>query len=118
MAKGLRNASASLSAAPRVAVTMLLLCPPIAWTGSHKKAPSSEPPPVRATLKPSATIPLEPLGFAAPAAFYLGTRNSLVSLDFLDEDHLLLTFRIPGLIHRDHPDAPTAEHQDRQVRAV
>lgn len=118
MAKRFSGASAAVVAAPRLAVTALVLCPMIAWSGSHKKTAPPEPQAVRATVKPSATIPIEPLGFSAPATFYLGTRNSLVSLDFLDEEHLLLTFRVPGLIHRDHPDVPTVEHQDRQVRAI
>ena len=118
MSKQFRGASASVVAIPCVAVTILLVCPLIALGGSHKKTAPPEQPPVRATLKPSATIPIEPLGFSAPATFYLGMRNSLVSLDFLDEDHLLFTFRVPGLIHRDHPDVPDPEHRDRQVRAV
>jgi len=119
MAKQFRGASASVVATPCLAVTILLLCPLIASAGSHRKTAPPEPPPVRATLKPSATIPIEPLGFSAPAAFYLGTRNSLISLDFFDEDHLLLTFRVPGLIHRDHHEPETADNgMDRQVRAV
>jgi len=32
------------------------------------------------------TIPVGPLGFTAPGSIYLGQRNSLVSLDFLDEN--------------------------------
>src|SRR5579863_6931360 len=58
----------------------------------HKKAASATPPPVHATVPPAFTIPIEPLGFTAPAPFYLGTRSTLASLDFLDEDHLLFTF--------------------------
>jgi hypothetical protein len=118
MAKLYRGASASLVAAPCLAVTTVFLCPLFLWAGSHKKSAPPEPSPVRATVQPSATIPIDPLGFSAPAPFYLGTRNSLVSLDFLDEDHLLLTFRVPGLIHRDHHDEADVAHQDRQVRAV
>ena len=118
MVKRFRGACTSVVATPCMAVTALVLCPLMAWGGWHKKTAPPEPPPVRATVKPSATIPVEPLGFSAPATFYLGTRNCLVSLDFLDEEHLLLTFRVPGLIHRDHPEISTAEHQDRQVRAV
>jgi hypothetical protein len=57
------------------------------------------------------------MGFSPPATFYLGTRNALVSLDFLDEDRLLLTFRVPGLIHREHhPEA--GESTERHVRAL
>lgn len=119
MAKRFRGASASVVATPCLAVTTALLCPLIAWAGSHKKDAAPEPPPVRSTLKPSATIPIEPLGFSAPATFYLGSRNTLVSLDFLDEDRLLLTFRVPGLIHRDHHEPPGVDSsQDRQVRAI
>ncbi len=47
------------------------------------------------------TVPVEPLGFSAPGPLYLGQRNSLVSLDFIDEDRLLFIFRVPGLIHRE-----------------
>ena len=57
--------------------------------------------PEKPSLAPAFSIPIEPLGFAAPGAIYLGARNALVSLDFLDEDRLLFTFRVPGLIHRD-----------------
>ncbi len=62
------------------------------------------------------TIPIEPLGFTAPGAIYLGARNTLASLDFLDEDRLLFTFRVPGLLHRDH--ANSEESDERQIRAV
>jgi hypothetical protein len=83
---------------------------------SKKKNPPPETPNVRATLPPSFSIPAEPLGFAAPGEFYLGMRNSLVSLDFLDEDRLLFTFRVPALIRR---DLSNAERQDeRRIRAV
>jgi len=116
MAKLPPRAGASFCAA-HLAVTALLLFPLLAVAGSHKKSAAPEQEHVRATLPPAITIPVEPLGFSAPAPFYLGTRNSLVSLDFLDDDHLLLTFRIPGLIHRDHHDA--AENaSERKVRAL
>jgi len=52
-------------------------------------------------------------GFSAPGPLYLGQRNSLVSLDFLDEDRLLFTFRVPGLIRRE-----AGEEDARQIRAV
>ena len=44
---------------------------------------------------PAFAIPVEPLGFFAPGAFYQGQRESLVSLDFLDEDRLLFTSPVP-----------------------
>ncbi len=72
--------------------------------------------PDQPSLPPAFSIPLGPLGFAAPGAIYLGARNSLVSLDFLDEDRLLFTFRVPGLIHRDPKSGE--EGDERQIRAV
>ena len=120
MVKRLFGVSSCLGAARCVTATALLLCPLLASAGWHKKSKPADPTPVRATVKPTLTIPIEPLGFSAPASFYLGTRNSLVSLDFLDEDHLLLTFRVPGLIHREpRPDSANSDAgQERQVRAL
>jgi len=62
---------------------------------------------------PAFQIPVAPLGFSGPVAFYLGQRNSVVSLDFLDENRLIFTFRVPGLVHRD-----SVEGEERQIRAV
>jgi hypothetical protein len=68
------------------------------------------------SLTPEFTIPVGPLGFSAPGAFYLLRRQSLVSLDFLDEDRLLFSFQVPQLMHRDN--ANDAETKERQIRAV
>ena len=57
--------------------------------------------PDKPSQPPAFQVPVGPLGFSAPGAFYLGQRTSLVSLDFLDEDRLLFTFRVPGLMRRD-----------------
>jgi hypothetical protein len=62
---------------------------------------------------PAFTVPVEPLGFSAPGPFYLGVRNALVSLDFLDENRLLFTFRAPGLLRRE-----AGEEDKRQIRAL
>jgi hypothetical protein len=72
--------------------------------------------PEKPSVPPSVSIPLDPLGFVPPGAIYMGARNSLASLDFLDEDHLLLTFRVPGLLHRDA--ASNEETTERQIRAI
>jgi len=72
--------------------------------------------PGKPSIAPSFRVPIEALGFSAPGAIYLGQRNSLVSLDFLDENRLLFTFRVPGLMHR---EAGSDEWSDeRQIRAV
>lgn len=83
---------------------------------ARKKTDAPARPAVRATLQPSFTIPAEPLGFAAPGAFYLGMRNSLVSLDFLDENRLLFTFRVPGLLHR--AENGSDSEGEREIRAI
>ncbi|HVN92201.1 MAG TPA: hypothetical protein VMT38_00820 [Terracidiphilus sp.] len=72
--------------------------------------------PDKPSLSPTLTIPIDSLGFTAPGPIYLGSRNSMASLDFLDENHLLFTFRIPGLLHRDQLSGGDAE--ERQIRAV
>jgi hypothetical protein len=72
--------------------------------------------PEKPTIPPIFTIPVEPLGFSAPGAIYLGMRNCMVSLDFIDESRLLFTFRVPGLMHRE-PGATTGS-DERQIRAV
>lgn len=72
--------------------------------------------PVKPSLVPAIDIALDPLGFAAPGAIYLGARNALVSLDFLDENRLLFTFRVPGLIHRDPKTG--AGSDERRIRAL
>lgn len=72
--------------------------------------------PEKPTVPPFAAIPLDPLDFATPNPVYLGHRYTMASLDFLDEDHLLFTFRVPGLIRR----TPGDEDKDDQhtIRAV
>ena len=62
---------------------------------------------------PSFRIAVAPLGFSSPGAISLGQRNSVVSLDFLDEERLLFTFRVPGLVHRN-----SGEGEERRIRAV
>jgi hypothetical protein len=96
-----------------------------AQRGSAPKTPAAPPVkprfltshfPEQPSLAPIASIPVVPLGFMAPSTNYLGTRNTFVSLDFLDEDRLLFTFRVPGLIHRDLRTGQ--ESSERQIRAV
>ena len=93
---------------------------------SSEAAPKSSPPvkerflvdrfPDKPSLPPVFTIPIGTLGFTAPSSNYLGARNSMASLDFLDENRLLFTFRIPGLMHRDPSNGD--DSAERQIRAV
>ncbi len=72
--------------------------------------------PDKPSIPPTFTIPAEPLGFTNPGPIYLGQRNALASLDFLDENRLLFTFRVPGLIRREAGDSESSD--ERQIRAV
>jgi hypothetical protein len=72
--------------------------------------------PDKPSLPPAFTIPVGPLGFSAPNSDYLQLRWTFVSLDFLDENRLLFTFRVPGLLHRRAGDSD--EGDEHQVRAV
>ena len=68
--------------------------------------------------QPSVSLPVGPLGFATPASFYFGERFAMVSLNFLDEDSLLFTFRVPGLIARERPVPGQTTIAERHIRAV
>jgi hypothetical protein len=72
--------------------------------------------PQEPSLLPAFKIPVEPLGFSAPGNFYVGRHNSLVSLDFLDENRLLFTFQVRGLASR--ADVENTGIEVRPVRAV
>jgi hypothetical protein len=67
----------------------------------------------KSSQSPAYQIAVGPLGFSAPGANYLGQRVTLVSLDFMDENRLLFTFRVPGLIQR-----TAGSSEERQIRAV
>ncbi len=87
---------------------------------SHKKSrhavpatPSSPKP----SIPPSFTIAVDALGFAPAGSIYAWQRSTMASLDFLDDDHLLFTFRVPGLLKRD-PLYNGQDSGERQIRAV
>jgi hypothetical protein len=62
------------------------------------------------------SISAAPLGYGPPGPTYLGRNQNLVTLGFLDENHLLFSFRAPGLLAREgDANQATAE---RQMRAV
>src|SRR5208282_3569798 len=63
----------------------------------QKESPLVEQYPQGPTQPPAFRIPFRPLGFSPPGPFYLLRRQSLVSLDFLDENHLLFSFQVQQL---------------------
>lgn len=121
-----RRASAGRAAFVAAMAWAVALTAPVA-AAQAVDAPAPQPPPVKErylisrfpdkpSLPPTITIPIDPLGFTAPGAIYLGARNALVSLDFIDENRLLFTFRVPGLLHREAGN--NAETDEREIRAV
>jgi hypothetical protein len=65
---------------------------------------------------PAARIEVAPLGYIPPGAFYLTYRLSSASLNFIDDDRLLFTFRVGGLLHRVPSDRDGDD--DQQIRAM
>lgn len=78
------------------------------WASSHKSKAEAAPAPV-------ARIPVAPLGFLAPNPSYLNSRLSWVSLDFIDDSHLLFTFHQDGLLRR-IPGEPATDN-DQEIHA-
>jgi len=119
MVRRLLRAGTGILAGLGLAAVMTQMCPDAFAMGKrhHKdaeQAATPNKPGVQSSQPPALSIPVEPLGFNAPSTFYLGQRERLLSLDFLDENHLLFTFHTPGLIHRANPN----EDDVRQIRAM
>jgi hypothetical protein len=94
-----------------------LACCAAPAAAKKKKADADAAPPkpaITASQPPAFSVPVDGLGFSAPGAFYAGQRESLVSLDFVDEDRLLFTFRAPGLLKR----SAAGEDKPKQIRAL
>jgi hypothetical protein len=66
--------------------------------------------------RPLFGIPLGPLGYKPPRKLYQGSRVTLSTLDFVDEDHVLVTFRIARLMQRTSETESGDEGQT--IRAV
>ena len=78
-----------------------------------EKKPAPAPPP---EPKPTVSIDVMALGYRPPGAFYMTYRLSSAALGFFDDDHLLFTFRVGGLLKR-VPGDPE-DDDDQQIRAV
>src|ERR1700761_6013139 len=78
----------------------------VAFAADSKSKHKSESGP-----EPTARIEIAPFGYMAPSRFYLTARLSSVSLDFIDNEHLLFTFRESGLMQRLPEDSKDDEDQ-------
>lgn len=65
---------------------------------------------------PASRIPLDPLGFQPPLMQFMLAGNSMLTVDYVDPAHLLLTYSAKRLLKR-LPECPAAD-QDRVVDAV
>jgi hypothetical protein len=112
-AQGAKNESrtfmtrAGIDKLASVAAAAAVLC---ALAALGERTPPPAPP-----IEPAVRIPVAPLGYKPPGAFYLTYRLSSAALGFFDDDHLLFTFHIGGLLQR-VPDDP-ADDDDQQIRA-
>jgi hypothetical protein len=86
---------------------LLGLTMPVAWGAKHDKPVAPQP---------ALRIQTEPLGYHPLSSFYLMGRTSSVSLDFIDNEHLLFTFRVPGLLKRLSDCKP--DDEDQIIRAM
>lgn len=72
------------------------------------RASKSDQPP---EIAPTARIALGPLGFIAPSPAYISLRYAMSTLNFIDNNHLLFTFRSHDLMPRIPGDDPTDKDQ-------
>jgi len=103
-----------LAAATLVRAQLAIQLPPLASDAPLPKILDRYP--EKSTLPPFFAAAVGPLGFSVPGENYLLRHESLVSLDFLDEDRILFTFRVPGLLER-----ATGDHSDdrkQQIQAL
>jgi len=125
MGKGVLAGRAARGGARGCLAAACLLCA-LAAAAQHGKDHDPHAPPIershperiplKPTLAPAFSIATDALGFSPPGSLYLGNRIALASLDFLDENRLLFTFRIPGLIRRQ--TGSDDENEERHIKAV
>ena len=65
---------------------------------------------------PAVRIPLEPLGYQAALPDLLAAGSSMLTVDFVDDSHLLVSFGVRRLMKREVDDPP--EDDDRTVDAL
>jgi hypothetical protein len=78
-----------------------------AWASKHEKTEAPAP---------NARIDTGPLEYHPLSSFYLLSRTSSSSLDFIDNEHLLFTFKVAGLMKR-LADCE-ADDEDQLIRAL
>jgi len=91
----------------RLGAAVACLLTATAWAAKHDKTDAPTP---------AVRIATGPLEYHPLSSFYLMSRTSSSSLDFIDGQHLLFTFRATGLLKR-LPDC-RPDDEDQLIRAV
>src|SRR5580698_10405646 len=105
-----RRTSSRLIVAILACTTLATVSRAFAAESKPDSKPKAEPGP-----PPAVRIDVAPFGYMPPSKFYLAARLACATLDFIDSDHLLFTFREGGLIPRLPDDPP--DDEDQIVRA-
>src|SRR5271170_2471497 len=100
-----RRMTLSRSRSLGVALTGLLTV--VSWAAKHEKTDAPTP------VVRISTVPLE---YHPLSSFYLMSRTSSSSLNFIDSQHLLFTFRVTGLLKRLSECQP--DDEDQLIRAL
>jgi hypothetical protein len=89
----------------RLAAVIALL---MAWTGVAAAAVGTHD-------APALRIPLDPMGYQPPVADLLAAGSPMLTVDFVDNDHLLVTFGVRRLMKREVDPPP--DDDDRMIGA-
>ena len=98
------------------AIAVLLLAACTASGAKHEAGDKSGSGSGPSDLAPAVRIVVGALGYVAPSPAYLSFRLGLVSLDFIDDQHLLFSFHSNGLMER-IPGDPV-DDDDQVIHAV
>jgi VWFA-related protein len=90
-------------------IACALLLSPLSFASAEENAKASDP-------KPSSVIDIASTGYPLLSRTERLADDANVTLNFVDDNHVLLTFNPKKLFQR-HPDCP-ASHDDRLIRAV
>lgn len=99
------------AAAMAVLAATVVLCPALA-RAEKKTAPKAA---AQTEPQPVLRIPVAPLGYLPPGAFYTTYRRSSAALGFFDDDRLIFAFPVNTLMQRTPGDDSSDDHEIRAV---
>jgi hypothetical protein len=94
---------------PAAVITLVLWLAGVpCMASSHDKQPRP--------AEPEERIPVSPMGYRPPGPLYMLSGKAFTSLDFIDDHHLLFTFRLPRLMRRE--ENPGRFDNDQMIQAL